>query len=78
MTKEDVYKTIGAVPDEAKEMQLYIYFKESTIKKLRIKTELTKAGFKVFTISDEWMPYEMAISVSNIFYNEKEWKNSLK
>ena len=70
MTREDVYKTIDAVPVEARERNRYIYFKKSILNKLRMKTELTKKGFRVFGINDDLLPYDMVISGSNIFYKD--------
>ena len=78
MTKEDVYETIATLPEKAKETHIYIYFRESILKELNIHKELIDKGFKVFGICDEWMPYEMAISGANIFYDEEEWKKDTK
>ena len=69
MTREDVYKVIEAVPESARETHKYIYFRASTLKKLKMKSELTKKGFKVYSINDEWIPYDMAIG-TNIYYEE--------
>lgn len=67
MTKEDVYKTLDAVPYKARETHKHIYFKKSVLKRLKIKTELTKKGFKVYGINDDCMPYAMVVSGTSVF-----------
>jgi len=71
MTKDDVYKTIDSVPDGAKETHIHLYFKESILKKLRMKTELKKKGFITYSIPDTWMDkYDMVISGGSIYYED--------